>query len=134
MHLQSYTSFEDKLRQNDSVNVPALASAYVQIFQCQLLPSSQTLAESSDQGESSGEDPNQRSQAPVAAAAAAAGGTAVKQQLVSLKTFKDLTDDLRLQLKNINELSDKVGSYAVTLQHPSHLLLTVMLLYSAGCL
>ena len=113
--MQSYTSFEDKLRQNDSVNVPALASAYVQTFKSQLLPSSQSLAESSDEGKSNGGDPNQRRPAPTAAAAAAAGGSAVKQQPVSLKTFKDLTDDLRLQLKDINELSDKVGCYAFTL-------------------
>lgn len=96
------------LRRNDSVNVPAMAAAYVESFSGQLLPASQAVTESVL---TAGVDGHQNSTPAVTATEPQQAGTTI-----SLKTFKDLMDDLRRQLKDIHDLSDKV--------HPSGHLLT----------
>ena len=92
------------LQRNDAVNVPAMAAAYVQSFQGQLLLNAQEAA--SLQGGPADQGPPQQGSSLTSTTAASH-----EQQLgaaVSLRTFKDLLDDLRLQLKEINELDDKV--------------------------
>jgi len=96
------------LRRNDSVNVPAMAAAYVESFSGQLLPASQAVTESALTARDDGQ---QNSTPAVAAIQPQQAGARI-----SLKTFKDLMDDLRCQLKDIHDLSDKV--------HPSGHLLT----------
>ena len=96
------------LRRNDSVNVPAMAAAYLESFSGQLLPASQAVGENPTH-----QDDGQQNSIPAANVASAA---AVKTQragaTVDLKTFKDLMDDLRCQVKDINALSDKVHPLA----------------------
>lgn len=97
------------LRRNDSVNVSALAAAYVKGFQAQLLPEEHASEAGSGQDQPAGQRPAQPESNSISAAAASED--ADKQWLVaavSLKAFKDLMDDLRSQLKEINELDDKV--------------------------
>ena len=94
------------LRRNDAVNVPALAGAYVQSFQGQLLLKEHALKASTLQGQITDQGPPQQGSGLVNTAAASD-----EQQLgpsVNLKTFKDLLDDLKLQLKEMNALDDKV--------------------------
>ena len=94
------------LRRNDAVGVPALAGAYVQSFQGQLLLKEHALASATLQGQLADQGLPQQGSGLINTA-----GAADEQQLgaaVSLKTFKDLLDDLRSQLKEINELDDKV--------------------------
>ena len=95
------------LRRNDSVNVPAMAAAYLESFSGQLLPASQAVGEAPTH-----QDGSQQNSMPSANAASAAG---VKTQqagaTVDLKTFKGLMDDLRCQVKDINALSDKVQPF-----------------------
>lgn len=92
--------FEDMLRRNDSVNVPAMAAAYVESFSGQLLPASQAVTASAL---TAGDDGQQNSTPAVAAIGPQQAGPTI-----SLKTFKDLMDDLRRQLKDIHDLGDKV--------------------------
>ncbi len=88
------------LRRNDSVNVPAMAAAYVESFSGQLLPASQAVTGLA----LTARDDSQHSSTPVVAAVESRqAGTKI-----GLKTFKDLMDDLRRQLKDIHDLSDKV--------------------------
>ena len=97
------------LRRNGSVNVPTLAAAYVQSFQGQLLLNEHAPEAATLQGQSADQEPPQQDSSSISTAAASEG--ADEQQLdsaVSLKTFKDLLDDLRSQLKEINGLDDKV--------------------------
>lgn len=93
------------LRRNDAVNVPALAAAYVRSFQAQLLPDEHTreaaTPRESDQGPAQQDSSLSRT-------AAASDEQQPLGTAVSLKTFKDLLDDLRSQLKEINGLDDKV--------------------------
>ena len=92
------------LRRNDAVNVAALVRAYVQSFQGQLYEHAHGAA--SPQGQLADQGPLQQGSGPINTAAASD-----EQQLgaaVNLKTFKDLLDDLRLQLKEITGLDDKV--------------------------
>ena len=99
------------LRRNDAVNVPALAGAYVQSFQGQLLLNERAVEAASLQGRLADQGPPQQGSGLISAAA-----TSDEQQLgaaVSLKTFKDLLDDLRSQLKEVNELDDKVRAGSV---------------------
>lgn len=107
--LQSYAPFEDMLQRNDSVNVSALAAAYVESFNAQLLPDEHALEAGAAQDQPAGEWPAQADSHSISADAASEG--ADKQCLgaaVTLPTFKDLVDDLRSQLKDINGLDDKV--------------------------
>ena len=93
------------LRRNDAVNAPAMAAAYVKAFKGQLLPSKATQGS----GPSDIDDAAPRGkQSRPSAHFAAAGQPAAR--VVTLKTFKDLIEDLLHQLKDINELSDKVIS------------------------
>lgn len=94
------------LRRNDAVGVPALAGAYVQSFQGQLLLKEHALASATLQGQLADQGPLQQGSGPIDTAAASD-----EQQpgaAVNLKTFKDLLDDLRSQLKEITGLDDKV--------------------------
>ena len=98
------------LRRNDAVNVPALAAAYVRSFQGQLLPDEHAQEAATLQGQPADQGAAQQDSSLIRTAAA----SDEQQQLgaaVSLKTFKDLLDDLRSQLKEINELDDKVWPY-----------------------
>ncbi len=88
------------LRRNDSVNVPAMAAAYVESFSGQLLPASQAVTGSAP----TARDDSQQSSTP----AVAATGPQQAGPTISLKTFKEIMDDLRRQLKDIHDLSDKV--------------------------
>ena len=93
------------LQRNGAVNMPALAAAYVQSFQGQLLLNEHALEAATLQGRPAEEPPQQGSSLTSTSAASH------EQQLgaaVTLKTFKDLLNDLRSQLKEINELDDKV--------------------------
>lgn len=92
------------LRRNDSVNVPAMAAAYLESFSGQLLPASQAVGEAPTHQDGS----QQNSMPSTNAASAAAMKTQQAGATVDLKTFKDLMDDLRCQVKDINALSDKV--------------------------
>ncbi|KAL0028415.1 hypothetical protein WJX77_005025 [Trebouxia sp. C0004] len=107
---QSYTPFEDMLRRNDSVNVPAMAAAYVESFSGQLLPASQAVTKSAL---TTGDAGQQNSTPAIAAIEPQHAGATI-----SLKTFKGLMDDLRRQLKDIHNLSDKndVGMFRVDAQ------------------
>ncbi|KAL3154308.1 hypothetical protein ABBQ32_013793 [Trebouxia sp. C0010 RCD-2024] len=116
---QSYAPFEDMLQRNDSVNVSALAAAYVESFNAQLLPDEHALEAGAAQDQPAGEWPAQADSHSISADAASEG--ADKQCLgaaVTLPTFKDLVDDLRSQLKDINGLDDKrdVGMFRVDAQ------------------
>lgn len=109
--LQSYAPFEDMLRRNDSVNVSALAAAYVESFNAQLLPDEHALEAGAGQDQPAGQRPAQPDSNSISAAAAS--GDADQQCLgaaATLTTFKDLMGDLRSQLKDINGLDDKVWS------------------------
>lgn len=107
--MQSYAPFEDMLRRNHSIDVPALATAYVQSFQGELLPEDHLLV-----GTDKPDPP--ALQLPVQAGSSSSGDGAASKDAtmehtsatVSLKTFKDLMDDLKTQIKDINELNDKV--------------------------
>lgn len=77
-----------------------MAAAYVESFSGQLLPASQAVTGSA----LTAQDDSQQS----SKAAAAAIGPQQAGATISLKTFKDLMDDLRRQLKDIHDLSDKV--------------------------
>ncbi len=103
-------AYEDMLRRNDSVNVPALAKAYVKAFQDALMPPSHPVEEAASESDASSQGGIQQSKKAVSAAAAPAAGQQASAS-VTLKTFKDLMDDLRRQLKDVNELSDKVQSH-----------------------
>lgn len=100
------------LRRNDAVNVPALAAAYVRSFQGQLLPDEHALEAATLQGQPADQGPAQQDSSLSRTAAA----SEEKQQLgaaVGLETFKDLLDDLRSQLQEINGLDDKVWPASV---------------------
>ncbi|KAL3139803.1 hypothetical protein ABBQ38_004104 [Trebouxia sp. C0009 RCD-2024] len=116
---QSYAPFEDMLRRNDSVNVSALAAAYVESFNAQLLPDEHALEAGAGQDQPAGQRPAQPDSNSISAAAAS--GDADQQCLgaaATLTTFKDLMGDLRSQLKDINGLDDKrdVGMFRVDAQ------------------
>ena len=107
--MQSYAPFEDMLRRNHSIDVPALAAAYVQSFQGELLSDNHLLASRDHQDQPALQQPVQ------AGSRLSSDGAASKDAIpdhssaaVSLKTFKDLMDDLKSQIRDINGLSDKV--------------------------
>ena len=94
------------LHRNDGVNVAVLAAAYVQGHQAQLLPTGYALAAETTQEQPSDPEPVQQDSSASGAVASSAGPA--ESFRVTLLTFKDLMEDLRSQLKAVNELSDKV--------------------------